>query len=274
MSKLLLNVGSGAKIAKKSLPKIRIFVQNDLENIDILNHQVEIANGDFNYLVKVMRKQVGDKICVFNGKDGEFIAEIANISKKNLHVQIVEKIANIYNPPQITLAFALVKNVRIDFIASKACELGVTCFIPIVTQRTIVDKINQQRFISNIKEAAEQCNRNDFPQVKETIKLEKFLKNAVKDKIIIVADESGNGYQAQDIFPKIKNIKNSEIILFIGPEGGFTSEEFKCFDNLKNCYKLNLGPRILRADTAIISSLTLIQEFLGDFNLKPKFYVD
>ena len=82
------------------------------------------------------------------------------------------------------------------------------------------------------------------------------------------------GGKTLDIFPKIKNIKNSEIILFIGPEGGFTSEEFKCFDNLKNCYKLNLGPRILRADTAIISSLTLIQEFLGDFNLKPKLYVD
>ena len=169
------------------------------------------------------------------------------------------------------MAFAPVKNVRIDFVASKASELGVRNFQPIITHRTIVDKINEERFKANIKEACEQCGRNDFPQIFAIKKLDNLLKENLENKILILCDESGNGKKASEIFPKILPKNDQEIIIFIGPEGGFSKEELTKFYSLKNCFLLNLGPRILRADTAIISALTLVQEFLGDFNLKANF---
>ncbi|MFM8186327.1 MAG: RsmE family RNA methyltransferase, partial [Alphaproteobacteria bacterium] len=146
---------------KSSKPKIRLFIDSDI----ILNHQVEISNNDFEYLSKVMRKKINDEIEVFNGKDGNFLAIISDIKKKSMILHIQCKINDLYSPPNISLAFAPVKNVRLDFIASKATELGVKNFYPIITQRTIIDKINEIKFQSNIKEALEQCNRNDNAKI-------------------------------------------------------------------------------------------------------------
>lgn len=252
---------------KSSKPKIRLFIDSDI----ILNHQVEISNNDFEYLSKVMRKKINDEIEIFNGKDGNFLAIISEIKKKSLILHIQCKINELYSPPNISLAFAPVKNVRLDFIASKATELGVKNFYPITTQRTIIDKINEIKFQSNIKEALEQCNRNDNAKIFKICKLNIFLKNNFSNKLLILADESGRGRQAKFLVDFAGQYKFDEIILFIGPEGGFTEDEFILFDNFANCFKLNLGPRILRSDTAVISSLTLIQECLGDFNLIPKF---
>jgi 16S rRNA (uracil1498-N3)-methyltransferase len=163
------------------------------------------------------------------------------------------------------LAFALIKNVRIDFVAAKATELGVAKFQPILTQRTIVDKINVERFKANIKEACEQCERNDFPQVLDLKKLNKILTDkSAQDKIFILCDESGEALKASEVLRKIAKT-NKEIVILIGPEGGFSEDEFLQMRVLKNLFAISLGPRILRADTAMISALTLVQEFLGDF---------
>lgn len=252
-------------------PKIRLYLNYRFENNNILNHKLQIANNDFNYLISVMRQKVGDKIIFFNGIDGDFLATITDIHKKFLTIEINKKINNLKAVPNITLAFALIKNIKIDLIATKACELGVKNFQPIITQRTIIDKINLERFKANIKEACEQCGRNDMPTIFNPQKLKILLQNDFSNKIIILCDESGSGLQAKEILPKINYNSNQEIIIFTGPEGGFSAEEFQNFYNLQNCYALNLGPRILRADTAIISALTLVQEFLGDFNLKANF---
>ncbi|MFZ9470583.1 MAG: RsmE family RNA methyltransferase [Rickettsiales bacterium] len=252
---------------KPSKPKIRLFIDSDI----ILNHQVEIANNDFEYLSKVMRQKINDEIEIFNGINGDFRARIIEFKKKSLILLVEDKIKNIYEVPNISLAFAPVKNVRLDFIASKATELGVKNFYPIITQRTIVDKINPLKFQANIKEALEQCLRNDRVNLHPICKLANFLKNDFSNKIIVLADESGRGAQAKFLNDFVINKKFNEIVLFVGPEGGFCMEEFNLFDNFNNCFRLNLGPRILRADTAIISSLTLIQEFLGDFNRSPHF---
>lgn len=248
--------------------KIRLFVEEP--NLSIAK-QIKIQNSDFDYLTKVMRQKIGNEIAVFNGFDGEFVAEIFSIEKRFLTIQIKEKISELKKSPNITLAFAPVKNVRIDFVAAKAVELGVANFQPILTQHTIVDKINLERFKSNIKEACEQCERNDFPQIFDVKKLDKFLADAKNsEKIFILCDESGKGAKASEILSKI-NAEKKEIVILVGPEGGFSKEEFAKMYELKNLYPIGLGPRILRADTAIISALTLVQEFLGDFNLKPKF---
>ncbi|MBM3590926.1 MAG: 16S rRNA (uracil(1498)-N(3))-methyltransferase [Alphaproteobacteria bacterium] len=258
------------------IPKIRLYLDKTLNDKNlgdskIINSQLEIANNDFDYLVKVMRQKINDKIIVFDGLNGDFIAKIIEIKKKSLTLHILEKVANLKVVPNITLAFAPVKNVRIDFVATKASELGVRNFQPIITHRTIVDKINEERFKANIKEACEQCGRNDFPQIFVIKKLDNLLKENLENKILILCDESGNGKKASEIFSKILPKNDQEIIIFIGPEGGFSIEELTKFYSLKNCFLLNLGPRILRAETAIICSLTLVQEFLGDFNLKANF---
>jgi len=244
------------------MKKIRLFVAE--KNLQI-GAKIKIAEGDFDYLTKVMRQKIGDHFLLFNGADGEFAADIVQIEKRFLTAEITKKISELTKAPNITLAFAPVKNVRIDFVAAKATELGVASFQPILTQHTIVDKINTERFKANVKEACEQCERNDFPQVFEVKKLDKFLgdENAAK-KIFILCDESGEASKASEVLQKIEK-SQKEIVILIGPEGGFSKEEFAKMRELKNLFAISLGPRILRADTAMISALTLVQEFLGDF---------
>lgn len=242
--------------------KIRLFI--DEKNLRS-GLQIKLADNDFDYLSKVMRQKSGDQFFVFNGFDGEFRAEITSIEKKFLTAEIKEKISDLKKVPNITLAFAPVKNVRIDFVAAKAVELGVASFQPILTKHTIVDKINLERFKANAKEACEQCERNDFPTIFEMKKLDKFLSEKESaEKIFILCDESGEARKASEVLSKIDAGKK-EIVILIGPEGGFSKEEFAKMRELKNLHPISLGPRILRADTAIISALTLVQEFLGDF---------
>ncbi|MSP33780.1 MAG: 16S rRNA (uracil(1498)-N(3))-methyltransferase, partial [Rickettsiales bacterium] len=254
--------------------KTRLFIATNPLYISLA---VKIEDGDFEYLTKVMRKKIGDELFVFNGTDGEFCAAISAIEKRNLTIVIKEKIAEQMSASQITLAFAPVKNVRIDFVATKATEMGVGKFAPIITNHSVVDKINEERFAANIKEACEQCERNDMPQILPIKKLEKFLQemgewesgevgekeNSLKnpnsavhennsEKIIILCDESGKGVKASTLLPKIFANKNptQEIIILIGPEGGFSKEEFAMMGKIKNLHSMSLGERILRSDTA------------------------
>ncbi len=241
--------------------KIRLFL--NAEKLDQGN-QIKVFEGDFDYLTKVMRQKIGDKIFVFNGICGEFLAEIIAIEKRSLSLEIKERVSDLKKAPNISLAFALLKNVTIEFIAKKGVELGVSSFQPIVTQHTIVDKINEKRFLANVKEGLEQCERNDFAQLSEVKKLEKFLKEDDADKIYILCDESGKASKASAELSKI-NAQGKEIVVIIGPEGGFSESEFTMMRQKKNLHAISLGPRILKADTAIVAALTLVQEFLGDW---------
>ncbi len=245
------------------MKKIRLFIsENNLHQ----GKNIKLTGNDFDYLTKVMRQKLGDQIAVFNGFDGEFLAKISVIEKKFLTIEIIEKIADLKKVPNITLAFALIKNVGIEIIAKKATELGVLGFQPIITQHTIADKINLERFKANVKEACEQCERNDFPEIRQLKKLDKFLtEENPQEKILILCDESGKAAKASEILAKIAP-KNKEIVILIGPEGGFSKEEFAKMHSLPNLHSISLGPRILKADTAMISALTLVQEFIGDFN--------
>ena len=122
-------------------------------------------------------------------------------------------------------------------------------------------ELNYDRFNANLKEAAEQCGRNDLPEILPIEKLNKFLGKNISDKILILCDESGKAKKAKEILPAIKD-QNKEIVILIGPEGGFAKEEFEVMYKIDNLYPISLGSLILRSDTAIISSLTLVREFL------------
>jgi 16S rRNA (uracil1498-N3)-methyltransferase len=341
-------------------PKIRLLVAPNL--LKSSDASFEISGGDFEYLSKVMRQKVGDFLSLFDGKNGEFLGQIIAIHKKSLQVTIKTKLAKLQQVPNISLAFALVKNIRIDYLAAKATELGVRSFQPLLTQHCVVDRFNSQRFFANIKEACEQCGRNDLPIIKPLINLEKFLKSdhamqgrrlfgekkiipeiqripiyqsslkleqnpaleyqgtpqcgdagisarknlyrnpkdsgikttfpqvsaesavemVVEDrdfeqvleenrqkKIVLFCDESGTGKQASKLLPEIAakaEESDFEIQILIGPEGGFSASEFAALRASQDCFALSLGPRILRADTAALVALALVQEFLGDFH--------
>ena len=238
--------------------KIRLFVRQ--ENLNI-NYQFKIEGDDFNYLAKVMRQKDGDEILVFNNQNGEFVARLVEKFKNHFLCQIIRQTKEYKAANNITLAFAPVKNVRIDFIAAKATELGCKKFQPIITKHSIVDKVNYDRFNANLKEAAEQCGRNDLPEILPIEKLNKFLSKNSSDKILILCDESGSAKRAKEILPTIQS-DNKEIVILIGPEGGFAKEEFEAMYRIDNLYPISLGSLILRSDTAIISSLTLVREFL------------
>lgn len=239
--------------------KIRLFIS---ENNLYSGATIKLSENNFDYLIKVMRQKIGDRFFVFNGVDGEFVVQITKIEKKNLTAEIGEKISELKKVPNVTLAFAPVKNVRIDFIAEKATELGAAKFQPILTQYTIVDKVNLERFSAHVKEACEQCGRSDFPEILPPQKLEKFLNLAeTKEKILILCDESGQGRKVSEVLPKI-HATEKEVVILIGPEGGFSESEFAKMRQMKNIFAISLGSRILRADTATIAALTLVQEFI------------
>lgn len=241
------------------MKSVRLFIsEKNLQK----EQMVEITGGDFDYLIKVMRHKIGDGVLIFNGFDGEFLAKIIQIDKKSCKIQLSEQTKPQIPSSNITLAFAPVKNVRIDFVAAKATEMGVNKFQPIFTQHCVVDKINENRFSANIKEAAEQCERLDIAELAPIIKLGSYLKKLNGNQILILCDESGTAQKASEVLSSIKAEKNQEIIVFIGPEGGFSKGEFEEFYKIPNLYKISLGARILRSDTAIISALALINEFL------------
>lgn len=241
------------------MSNIRLYI--DVAKIN-LNNPIKIDDKSFHYLIKVMRQKINDSIFIFNAIDGEFEAKITDISKKELYLLPIKKTADLSELPKVTLAFAPVKNVRIDFIAAKSCEAGVTNFQPIITKHTIVKTINHDRFLANIKEACEQSNRVDLPKYNQPLTLNKFLQNCRNDQILLLCDESGRG---EKFIKTLSNLsyKNKEIVVLIGPEGGFSREEFELMYKIPNLHPVSLGPRILRADTAIIAALMLVQEVLN-----------
>lgn len=250
---------------------IRLFIDGTKQQIAHFAPDVklEVKDQDFIYLTRVMRLKIGDEILVFNGIDGEFLAEVSEIHKKFLIVEIIKKTAELSIASNITLAFTLVKNVKNEFIATKATELGIAKLQPLVTQYGIVDKVNEERLFSATKEASEQCERSDLVKISKLQKLSDYLKSQNhEDKLFILCDETlaSSNVRASKILSEIQNKnlhKDKEIVIFIGPEGGFSNDEFAKFRELKNLYSISLGSTILRADTAIISALVLVKEFLG-----------
>lgn len=229
---------------------------------------VEIAGQDFEHLTKVMRKKVGDEIIIFNGRDGDWLSEIAAVNKKSLVLLIKSQLRKQDTPSNVTLAFALVKN--IEAVATKATEMGVGRFIPLITDHCVVNKINRERFEANIKEACEQCERNDIPKLSDLVRLDELLTRSSDEgrragddesspsQALIVCDESGGGKTAHELFADRDLKQARELIILIGPEGGFSQKELAKFEKY---FRLSLGKNILRVDTAIIAALALINEF-------------
>lgn len=239
--------------------KARLFIKESISK----GKQIVLKDKDYNYLINVMRSKIGDSISLINGKDGEFLGKIVAIEKRACIVHADEQIKKFTKLPDLYLAFAPIK--RIEMIAEKGTELGVTEFLPIITQRTIVKKVNTNKFQARIKEAVEQCERLDMPAIREITKLPKFINTLQKDDILILCEErsDSNKSKASEILEKLKQkgIKG-KVYALIGPEGGFNPAELDIIKKFSGTHSISLGNRILRTETAVIAILTLIQEHL------------
>lgn len=257
------------------MKKIRIFVQPNKQNIDLGNlttnlfdQQVKITKNDefndYNYLLNVMRQKIGSEIFIFDGINGEFLTQICEIDKKFISLKIIKKINDLQITSNLTLAFSLVKSNYLEKIASQATQLGINKFQPLITNHSAVDKFNELRFYANVKEACEQCERNDIPRINNLKKLDEFLLSSKNLNChFILADETSQNFNTLQTLKQIqtKNIFKStqEIIVLIGPEGGYSQQELKKFYDLENLTTISLGKTILKVDTAVVATLALLQ---------------
>lgn len=219
------------------------------------------------YLARVMRVQLGDQLALFNQEDGEYLAEVTEVQKKSVQLRVVSLLREPEEETDLWLCFAPVKHQALNNIIQKATELGVSKLQPILTERTIVRKINTERAQAIAIEAAEQCERLSVPEIAPVVTLSQLLKNWDASRAALLCHESGEGEPVLEILNKVTH---KCFAVFIGPEGGFSSKEFADFAAM-GALPMGLGPRILRADTAAIVSLAMVQQKLGDGNKMPAF---
>lgn len=211
------------------------------------------------YLTQVMRKGVGDEVLLFNGRDGEWRAEIAEVSKRGCRLALAEQVRPQTSGPDLDLVVALVKRGRLETIVEKAAELGARRVRLTVTRYTNADHARAPRLRAIATEAAEQTGRLDVPEIVEAEKLDRLLDGWDASRRLMFCDEGG------DAVSPLALKDDGPWAILIGPEGGFSPEERERLRSLPFVTPVSLGPRILRADTAAISAMTLWQAALGDW---------
>lgn len=242
--------------------------------------KIPADNNQTNYLLNTLRLKEGDTILVFNGKDGEWRARILQPSRKKMLLEIQEQIrpqpafgTEVKSPQNITrnnarihYLFAPLKRARQDYLVQKATEMGVASLQPVMTRRTIVKRINPKRMQANIIEAAQQCGTLFLPELKPATELEKLFKNWPEETGLIFCDEREAGKDSAPLsILQTMQGKYQNLFLLIGPEGGFDPAERSFLRQNPDTHILPLGPRILRADTAAVAALGLVNAVLGDW---------
>jgi 16S rRNA (uracil1498-N3)-methyltransferase len=218
---------------------------------------VAVEGPQAHYLANVLRMAAGAKLMLFDGVSGEWLAEVIDTGRKRVILAVREATRPQEEVPDLCLAFAPIKKGRIDWLVEKAVELGVARLQPVITQRTIVDKINLERMRSHIVEAAEQCGRTALATIDAPVKLDVFLRSAEPGRRLYFADETG-GAPARAAF------EPGAATILVGPEGGFTPDEATAIRATAGATAISLGPRILRAETAALASVALWMACVGD----------
>ncbi len=236
--------------------KIRLFVDHTLGEAQ----SVPLNKDQAHYIFSVMRKSIGETILIFDGNNGEWEASIEEISKKSGVLLCIKQTKPQIMPPDLWLFFSPLKKVRTDFIVEKATELGVAKIIPVQTEHTNADRVNLIRLSAHAIEAAEQCGGTYIPKIEELQKINEVLENFPLDRRLLFCDEK---LQASEV--NLENLKKGKWAILVGPEGGFSEIERNYLKGLKFTFSISLGPRILRADTAAVTAISLWQNYLGDW---------
>jgi 16S rRNA (uracil1498-N3)-methyltransferase len=254
MKKNTNSIGSGP--VPQSTP--RLFIESPLAG----GSQVACSQPQAHYLGNVMRLSVGDQILLFNGQDGEWLAQIKVIRRGDCQLIIGEQIRQQSGGPDIEYLFAPVKKARLDFMVQKATELGVAALRPVITRRTNAERVKIDRMRANVIEAAEQCGVLRVPEVVEPVKLQTVLKSWESGRTLIFCDESA---PVASPIEALQAVPRGPSAILIGPEGGFDDSERQMLQKLTFVHAISLGPRVMRADTAAVAALALINATLGDW---------
>jgi 16S rRNA (uracil1498-N3)-methyltransferase len=236
----------------------RLFVTAPL----VSGGEIALDPAQAHYLINVMRCKAGDEVLVFNGIDGEWRASVAGNGRKSAKLTIGKLERPQTEGPDLHYVFAPLKRARLDYMVQKATELGVSRLIPVLTRRTNAERINETRLRANAVEAAEQCGILRVPDIEPPEKLPKLLETWDRERLLIFADE-----QAPIASPlaALTAQKNRSLAVLIGPEGGFETDERALLLKQPFVLPISLGPRIMRADTAAVASLSLVNAVLGDW---------
>jgi 16S rRNA (uracil1498-N3)-methyltransferase len=219
---------------------------------------VTLDAGQANYLGNVLRLKPGDQVLLFDGVSGEWLASVAEVGKKRMSLAVAQPTRPQEAVPDLALAFAPIKKGRVDWLVEKAVELGVARLQPVVTQRTIVDKLNLERMRAHIIEAAEQCGRTSLASIDAPVKLDAFLRGLDAGRALYFADETG-GMPATTAFAR------GPATILTGPEGGFTPDEAQAIRAAPHAKAISLGPRILRSETAALAAVAAWMAAVGDW---------
>jgi 16S rRNA (uracil1498-N3)-methyltransferase len=223
---------------------------------------IALDRGQSNYLGNVLRLSAGETILVFNGRDGEWRASILG-RKRADSLTIVAQTRPQDRLPDLTYVFAPLKHARLDYMVQKAVEMGASSLQPVLTRFTQISRVNGERMRANVIEAAEQCGILSIADVAEPVTLDRYLSERKGQRLLVFCDEAAD---ATDPLRVLQNEAASHgIDVLIGPEGGFAEEERATLLRQPQTLRLSLGPRVLRADTAAVAALALVQAALGDW---------
>jgi 16S rRNA (uracil1498-N3)-methyltransferase len=238
----------------KSTP--RLFVDEQLS----VGQSLAISGSSAHYLLSVIRMKIGAPVTLFDDKTGEYLATISEAGKRDLTLSVDSKLREREPVPDLWLIQALVKKDRLDWIAEKSCELGIARFVPVITARCVVDKVKEERLRNQMIEAAEQCERTALPEIASLARLEELLNNWPQDRKLYFCDERGGAAYVSTL-----DGNTGPAAILIGPEGGFTDQENAAIRSHPNAVAVSLGPRILRADTAAITAISVWMATCGDW---------
>jgi 16S rRNA (uracil1498-N3)-methyltransferase len=221
-----------------------------------------------NYLINVLRLKPVTSVLVFNGQDGEWRAELAATGRKKAALNIVERTREQTAAGDLEYLFSPLKHARLDYMVQKAVEVGVTRLAPIIMAHTQAERVNLARMRANAIEAAEQCGVLNIPEIAEPAKFESLTRGWEPDRLLVFCDEEAGVKDPVEALSAALGggtAGSLHVSVLIGPEGGFAEGERAALLKLPNVVRLALGPRILRADTAAVAALTLVQAVLGDW---------
>lgn len=237
---------------------------------------IELDREQANYLLNVLRLAENDGILVFNGADGEWLARIAPTGRKSARL-VVERNVRLQDRPgqnrsrELHYLFAPLKHARLDYMIQKAVEMGVARLRPVLTRRTQAQRVNLERMRANAIEAAEQCGIMNIPQIDDTITLDRLLRDWPADRRLIFCDEDA---AVAEPFAALTQAFSGQslteqslpaVAIIIGPEGGFDDSERQALADVPGSVSISLGPRVLRADTAAVAALAIVQAAIGDW---------
>jgi 16S rRNA (uracil1498-N3)-methyltransferase len=247
------------RMARTDFRTPRLYVPDSIADGIVLSLSPERTN----YLINVLRLRLDARVLLFNGRDGEFAARLAGCGRKGATLSVSAQTRPQETPPDVDYLFAPLKHARLDYMAQKAVEMGARRLRPVLTRRTRVERVNLERLRANAIEACEQCGVIWTPEVAPVETLDQALTRLPAERLLVFCDEEAD--QASPLDALAGFTGEGGVSLLVGPEGGFDETERAAILAQPRALRLSLGPRILRADTAAVAALALVQAVLGDW---------